>query len=83
MLNLDTDSLAQRVQLDVYRRLGPGRCAEICFEMSEDSRELSRAGIRRRHPEYDAHEVEWALRRILLGDDLFAEVWPDAPLVAP
>ena len=83
MLSLDTDERAQQVQLDAYRRMGPGRCAELCLELSEDSREIARAGIRHRHPGYDDGLVEWALRRILFGDALFGEVWPDAPLVDP
>jgi hypothetical protein len=51
--------------------------------MSDESRELTRAGIRRRHPGYSDADVEWALRRILFDDDTFRAVWPDAPLVEP
>lgn len=83
MLSFDTDERTQQVQLDAYRRMGPGRCAEICFELSEDCREITRAGIRHRHPEYDDEAVEWALRRIVFGDAQFGEVWPDAPRVEP
>ena len=83
MLPLDTSDEAQRVQLEVYRRMGPSRCAELGLEMSEDSRELTRCGIRHRYSGYTEVEVEWALRRILFGDDQFAAAWPDAPLVEP
>jgi len=51
--------------------------------MSEDARELTRAGIRARHPGYAEREVEQALRRLLYGDDLVGRAWPDLPLVDP
>jgi hypothetical protein len=83
MLALDTDLEAQRVQLVVLSRLGNARCAELSLEMSDESRELSRSGIRRRHPAYSPTDVEWALRRMLYGDDLFGRAWPDAPRIDP
>jgi hypothetical protein len=83
MRPLDTSPDAHAVQLAIYRRLGPGRCAEIALEMSDESRELTRAGIRRRHPGYSDADIEWALRRILFDDDTFRAVWPDARLVEP
>ena len=51
--------------------------------MSADTRELTRAGIRARHPAYTDEEVELVLRRILFGDELFGKVWPGRPLLAP
>jgi hypothetical protein len=38
MLPLDTSDEAQRVQLEVYRRMSPSRCAELGLEMRDDSR---------------------------------------------
>jgi len=46
-------------------------------------RELTRAGIRFRHRNYTEDELELALRRILLGDDLFRRARPASPLLAP
>jgi hypothetical protein len=51
--------------------------------LSAETRQLTRAGIRARHPDYTDEEVELALRRILYGDDLFTRAWPDQPLIAP
>jgi hypothetical protein len=51
--------------------------------LSSDMRELTRAGIRARHGDYSEEDVELALRRILLGDDLFRRAWPSRPLLAP
>ncbi len=56
---------------------------KLCFELSEAAREYSRGGIGSRHPEYTEHEVEMALRRMVLGDELFSKAWPHEPLLAP
>jgi hypothetical protein len=55
----------------------------VAAKLSADTRELARAGIRARHPEYSADDVESALRRILLGDELFHRAWPALPLLSP
>jgi hypothetical protein len=50
--------------------------------LSAGLRATVEAGIRRRHPEYTAEEVQWAWMRMTLGEDLFhkacpgVEVWP-------
>jgi hypothetical protein len=51
--------------------------------MSIAARQIARAGIRSRHPEYSEDELRFALFRLLLGDALFERTWPDAPLLAP
>jgi len=71
------------VQLAVYRSMSPAHRMALGAEMSEDAFVLMASGIKARHPDYDEAGVNWALRRLRLGDDLFHEVWPDAPLVAP
>jgi len=53
----------------------------LAVEMSEDAREIARCGIRARHPDYTPTDVENALRRQLLGDELFRRAWPTAPLL--
>lgn len=57
------------------------RRIEIAFEMSVSVREIAADGIRSRHPEYDEAQVRHALHRMLLGDRLIREAWPDAPLL--
>lgn len=51
---------------------------------------LNRAGaqmeemaVRRRHPEYDDHDVLLALTRLRYGDDLVRGAWPGEPLRDP
>ena len=47
------------------------------------SRQMMRAGIRMRHPDYTDDQVEIALARLLWGDDLFRAARPDWPLLEP
>jgi hypothetical protein len=79
----DTTPEAEAVQFELYRRMGPARRTRIGAEMSMHARAVVLAGIRARHPEYDEPTARWALFRVLIGDDLFKKVWPQAPLVAP
>ncbi|HEY5090565.1 MAG TPA: hypothetical protein VIK30_11385, partial [Polyangia bacterium] len=79
----DTTFESHVAQLEIYRRLGPSRRVEIAAALSAQTRELTRAGIRSRHPEYGAGEVELACRRLWLGDDLYSRAWPGAPLLMP
>jgi hypothetical protein len=79
----DTTLESHEVQLQVYRRLGATGRARLAGRLSADTRELTRAGIRVRHPEYTEEEVELAIRRLLFGDDLFRRAWPARPLLAP
>jgi len=79
----DTTPQSHAVQVGIYRRLGPAGRMLLADRLSMDVRALSRAGIRLRHPEYSEGEIEQALRRLLLGDDLFRKAWPGQPLLPP
>jgi uncharacterized protein (DUF2342 family) len=83
MRSADTSRVARERQIDAYRRMHPARRADMAAQMSEEAFELAAAGIRLRHPEYDAGQVRWALLRMRLGDRLFSRVWPHAPVVLP
>ena len=78
----DTSPSAQAFQDERYRRGGSERVA-IQFRLGSAARAMTRAGIRGRHPGYTDDEVEMALARIILGDALVRQVWPDRPLVEP
>ncbi len=65
------------------RRRTEGERLAMAIALSEEVRELSRCGIRARHPDYGSQQVEWALRRLTLGDPLFQAAWPTAPLMPP
>ncbi|MBI3929654.1 MAG: hypothetical protein HY319_29200 [Armatimonadetes bacterium] len=83
MIPPDTSPEAHRAQIEAYRRMTPGRRTELAFQMSYLVRETARAGIRSRHPDYSETEVEMALRRLILGHDLFGAAHPEGPLREP
>jgi len=76
----DTAPEAAEVQRAVHRRLGPARRAELAFEMSEEARRVSVAGLRARDPSLSAEEARARVLRQILGDALYAAAYcPDAP----
>lgn len=79
----DTSPEAHEVQLNLLRSMSPGRRMEMAVEISETVLAFAAGGIRSRHPEYDNEQIDWALRRMRLGDQLFRRAWPSAPLLEP
>jgi hypothetical protein len=77
----DTSLDAFRIQLEIYRRMSPEERLQQALQWSEDVRELGRAGIRLRHPEYSEQEVQMASIRLRLGDELFRRVYPGIDVV--
>lgn len=78
----DTTPDAERALTALYRRLTAAEKTRMAYDMSMAARATTLAGIRRRHPELDDTAAQWALFRVLLGDELFRKVWPAAPLIA-
>jgi hypothetical protein len=78
----DTSREAYDRQIDLYRAMSPARRVEIAVAMSEESLVIAAEGIKARHREYDEDQIRWALRRLRLGDALFRQVWPNAPVLA-
>jgi len=79
----DTTREAAEVQRDVFRRMTVAQRFARVVELAETGRELARAGIRGRRPEYTEAEVESAMLRMLLGDDLYRRAWPSRPVLDP
>jgi hypothetical protein len=79
----DTTPEGHAAQPEVYRRIGATGRAQLAATLSAATRQLTRAGIRARHPLYPEEEVDLALRRLLYGDHLFTRAWPARPLLAP
>ena len=72
----DTTPEAHAVQVEMFRRMDPADKLKMAMRMSDGARELSCAGVRLRHPEYSADQVRLAVNRLMLGDTLFAQVYP-------
>lgn len=79
----DTSVAAHEAQRGIYLRLGGRERLAITFRLNETVRQLSMAGIRARHPQYDEEQVRQAYVRLVLGDALVRAVWPDRELVDP
>lgn len=72
----DTSLEAARVQFSLLRRLSTERRLEMVFTLSNGLRATVAAGVRRRHPDYSAEKVKWAVLRLTLGQKLFARCFP-------
>jgi hypothetical protein len=70
------------MQMARYRALTPEQRVLEALALSEQLYAFTVAGVRARHPAYTDAEVESAVRRLRLGDELFRQVWPQAPLLA-
>lgn len=81
MRPLDTSPEARAAQVRWLRQRSGEERLLMAFRLSDEVREISRCGIRDRHPGWSEEEVEWALRRRILGDELFRSAWPRAPLL--
>jgi len=75
MATSDTSTEASAVQLEAYRRMSPEARLRVGLELTEISRQLLIAGIRRRHPDYDDADVRLAFLRLWLGPDLFRRAY--------
>ena len=76
----DTTPDAYRKQVEILRRIGPEGRARMTTELCSGLRATVKAGIRRRHPDYDEHKVKMALIRITAGEKVFRKLFPDVEI---
>jgi len=79
----DTNIDSRNAQLTALRRLGTVQRLLIGLQMSDETRAITAAGVRARHPNYTPEETRRALIRLILGDPLYREVWPGERLLDP
>ena len=80
---LDTTQEAENIHMDIFRRMAPEQRLQAGLALSRTCRELLRAGVRRRHPDYDEREVHLATIRLTLPEDLFSAAYPEARDILP
>ena len=68
----DTSPDAERVQLDVFRRMTGEQRLKLALEMSDFARGLSLSRIRAEHPEWS----DWEVKRELLRLDFLPDPLP-------
>ncbi|MGZ3514413.1 MAG: hypothetical protein ACXU9L_10785 [Thermodesulfobacteriota bacterium] len=83
MRPLDTSSDAEKVQIEIFRRMSPEKRLQSAALLSETCRTLLAEGIRNRHSNYNEEQVRLALIRCLLPEDLFLRVYPNARDILP
>jgi|Deesub1362B_J571_1020462.scaffolds.fasta_scaffold05004_2 hypothetical protein len=83
MKELDTSSKVRKVQIEILRKMGPEQRLRVSLELTGLSKKLLEEGVRSRHPKYSEQEVKLAVIRILLGNELFEIVYPDAKNLKP
>jgi hypothetical protein len=74
----DTSPRAWELTREAYARLGPESRVRAAFQASEFLREITRAGIKVSHPEFDDERVARELFRRIYGDSLSRKVFPEA-----
>lgn len=72
----DTTAEADRVQIEIFRRMSLDKRLSMVFQMTADLRRRMADGIRQRHPDYSERQVKLAVIRLALGDALFRTVYP-------
>ncbi len=81
-LPADTSLEAIRVQHAIYRRMPPEQRLRLACQMSDSIRVVAADGVRARHPDYNQRQVQLAVIRMTLGEELFRRVYPEED-VAP
>jgi hypothetical protein len=76
----DTTPEAFKKQMEVLGKLGPERRLEMMFELSDNLRELVKAGIRHRHPDYTPQQVIQAVLKLTLDKKLYDQIFPGSDI---
>ncbi len=82
LLSPDTKLEAARRQIEILRAMGIEGRAELTFRLSENLRQVTRAGIKHRHPDYTEQQVIEAYLKLILDKELFDEIFPDSEISA-
>jgi len=74
----DTTIDAARKQFEILRRLDAETRLKMAFELSDNLRSIVEAGVRLRHPQYDEQQINRQVIRLMIGEALFRQIYPDA-----
>jgi len=73
----DTTIEAAKKQFEILRRLDAQTRVKMAFELSDNLRSIVEAGVRFRHGDYNEQEIKQQVIRLMLGETLFKQVYPD------
>lgn len=71
----DTSPEAEAVQIELLRRMTPAQKFELVLRLNRQARALQLAGIRRRHPGADEHELRMRLASLWLDRETMVKVY--------
>lgn len=83
MRSLDTTLQAEKVQVEVFRRMKPEMRLQVAIDLAQTSRKLVEEGVYRRHPDYGEDQIRLAAIRLILEEDLFLSAYPEARDILP
>jgi hypothetical protein len=65
----DTSEAAERAQIEVLRRLGPGKRIETMRRLSRSQLKMAWSGLRRAHPQLSERELQVLAVRLWYGEE--------------
>jgi hypothetical protein len=78
-LSRDTSADAERVQLELLRRMPPWRKLELAEEMTRTVYALLLTGLRERYPRATEQELRLRMAALVLGPELATRVYGPLP----
>lgn len=74
----DTDSRAERVQLELLRHAPAWRKIQMVAHLNETVRTLALSGLHQRHPHASSQQLQRMLADLVLGESLAEKVYGPA-----
>ncbi len=71
----DTDPKAERVQIELLRRVPAWRKIQMVSQLNETVRTLALSGLRQRHPDASPQALRRLLADLILGESLAEKVY--------
>ena len=71
----DTDPKAERVQIELLRRVPAWRKIQMVSQLNETVRTLALSGLRQRHPDASPQALRRLLADLVLGESLAEKVY--------
>jgi len=81
IFSADTSTASAKRQIQALQKMGLAGRAEMTFQLSDNLRAITEAGIRYRHPNYTDRQVVQAVLRLTLEKDVFEQVFPGCEIL--
>ncbi|MCX7995971.1 MAG: hypothetical protein N3A65_09450 [candidate division WOR-3 bacterium] len=71
----DANNKSEDKQISSFKEIPGVVRLEMALDLTRTAIELIRTGIRQRYPEYNDIEIENAIERIILGNELYEKIY--------